>query len=347
MSDETYKVLNKEVEKGVAKVTIEIPSEVLERFRSDAVKELGQEVEVDGFRKGNAPEKMIIEKVGEMAVIEKAAYKAINNVVPMVITKEELEALTMPSINITKIAPMSALEFVMEVPLLPELELPDYKKIAADVEVAEEPKVEDKEVEEYIDYIRKQRAFATAQAKGEKIDPEKTELPELDDEFVKTLGNFKDVDDFKKQLTDNMLAEKKQKASEARRIQIIENIIDKTKVDLPDVLIDQEVERMWGKFKHDIEQMKMNPDDYLKEVKKTEEELKKEWRPDARKRAVMNLLLPKIAAEEKLKAEESEIEKELEHLKQHDPSIDETHARMYIANVLTNEKVFKLLEEQK
>lgn len=348
MSDETYKIIKKEEKSGSeTELQIEIPITTLDKFREDAVRELSKDIEIDGFRKGNAPEKLVLEKVGEMAVLEKSAYKAINNLVPIIISDEKLEALTMPGITVTKIAEGNPIEFKMSVTLLPKIELPDYKEIAKKTEAPAEQKLEEKEVDEYINYIQTQRAQAEAMAKKEKIDPDKMELPEFNDEFVKTLGNFKTVDEFKTELKKNMLADKQNKAAESRRIKIIEQIINDAKVDVPDVLIDQEIERMMSKFKHDIEQVKMNPEDYLKQIDKTEEDLKKEWKPDAIKRSKMNLILPKIAAEEKLKADEKEVEKEVAHIKEHDKNINESQAKMYVESVLTNEAVFKFLEGQK
>ena len=183
--------------------------------------------------------------------------------------------------------------------------------------------------------------------KGEKFDPEKADLPEVNDDFVKTLGNFKTVDDFKKELKKNMLTDKENKAKESRRIKMIEKIIDESKVDVPNVMVEQEIERMLSKFKHDIQNFKMNPEDYLKQINKTEDDLKKEWKPDAIKRSKMNLILPKIAAEEKIKADEEAVKKELEHLKSHDKDLNEEHAKVYVEHVLTNEAVFKFLEGQK
>ncbi|MEY2640708.1 MAG: hypothetical protein RL150_101 [Candidatus Parcubacteria bacterium] len=332
--------------KDGSKVTleIEVPVETLGKFREDAVKDISKEIEIDGFRKGTAPEKMIIDRVGEMAVTEKVAYRAINNIVPIVLSNEKLDALTMPGITITKIAVGAPLVFKMEVTLLPTVELPDYKKIAREVAIETIDTIDEKDVDEYIEYLRKQRAHAEAMSKGEKIDQDNLELPAFDDAFVATLGNFKTVDEFKTELRKNMLEERQQRATETRRLKIMEQVIDATTIDVPDVLVEQELDRMLAKFKHDIERFKMNPEDYLKELKKTEEDLKNEWRTDAVKRAKMNLILPKIAETENITADEKEIEHELEHLKKHDKDINDAHARMYLRLVLTNEGVFKFLE---
>lgn len=344
---QTYTINSTKKEGSQVRLEVEVPVATLEKFRSETIKDISKEIDIDGFRKGAAPEKLVIEKVGAMAVTEKIAYRTINNLVPIILSNEKLDALTMPSISITKIAEGNPLVFVMEVSVLPVIELPDYKKLATAIPVEETIVVEDKEVDEYIEYLRRQRGHAEAMAKGEKIDPEKTELPTFDDAFVATLGDFKTVDQFKDELRKNMLTEKTNHAAEARRIKIIESIVDATTTDVPDVLVDQEVDRMLAKFKHDIERFKMTPEDYLRELKKTEDDLKAEWRPDAMKRAKMQLILPKIAEAEKITVDEKEIEHELTHIKEHDASINDMHARMYLRNVLTNEAVFKFLETLK
>lgn len=345
MANEKYKLIKKEnLAGGEVQMDIEIPFEVVQGFRQDAIKEISSEIEIDGFRKGSAPEKIVVQKVGEMMVLEKSSYRAIYNVIPLVLAEEKIDALTFPNITVTKIAPENPLEFKMNVISMPEISLPDYKSIAKSVEKEKEVEVTDKEIDEYIEYIRRQRAQGLAMAEGKKIDNENLELPEFDDEFVKSLGEFKSVDEFKTKLKENMLEEKKLRNTETNRIKIIEAIVEKVSEDVPEVLVEQEVERMFAKFKHDIERFRMKTEDYLAQIKKTEDELKKEWHTDAVKRVKMNLILPKIAEAEKLEVNEKEIDHEVKHLLEHDKDINEVHARSYVKNVLTNEAVFKFLE---
>lgn len=345
MANDKYKLIKREnLAVGEIEMEIEIPFEVVQNFRQDAIKEISSEIEIDGFRKGSAPEKIIVQKVGEMMVLEKTSYRAIYNVIPLVLAEEKIDALTFPNITVTKIAPENPLVFKMNVISMPEISLPDYKKIAKSVEKISDSEVTEKEVDEYIDYIRRQRAQGVAMAEGKKIDAENLELPVFDDEFVKTLGDFKTVDEFKTKLKENMAEEKKLRNTETNRIKIIEAIVEQVSQEIPEPLIEQETERMFAKFKHDIERFKMKTEDYLAQIKKTEDELKKEWKVDAVKRVKMNLILPRIAEAEKLEIGESEIEHEVNHLKEHDPKIDEVHARGYVKNVLTNEAVFKFLE---
>lgn len=343
-----YKIINRieEEKKGEITLEVEISADLILSFKDQAIRDYKADIEMPGFRKGHVPDNKVIEKVGEMAIYEKCTYKALNNLIPMIIATEKIDSLTQPSISVTKLVPNTPAVFKMTMILMPTVTLPDYKKIAKAVKAIKNKTIEDKEVDEYIDYIRTQRRDSIAMAENKKID-KTAPLPELDETFVKSLGDFKDVNDFRTQLKENMTIANNTKEQERRRLEIMQNIITETSLNVPDVLIDQEIDHMMNKFRYDIEQMKMMVEDYLKEIKKSEEDLKKEWRVDAEKRVKMNLILPKIAASEKLIADPEQVQKEIAHIKEHDANINDTHALMYVTNVLTNEEVFKFLENIK
>jgi len=353
--DKNYKIINKEEKNKELNIEVEVTDDYTESFRSKAIKAIGSEVELKGFRKGTAPEKMIVDYVGEAKIFEEMAFQAINQILPVIMVEEKINSLTQPQISITKIAPKNPVCFKASFVLMPEIELADYKKIAKSVEKKDAVIIEDKEIEEYINYLRKSRAESEALKKktsGEKTedkkegDDEKTELPEFNDDFVKSLGNFKDVEDFKKQLKENMSLEREKQTKEKRRIEIVEKIISESKVEIPDILIEEELDRMVEQFKSDIRNYRMEPEDYLKEIKKTEKDLREEWRADATKRAKMNLILPKIAIEEKIEADKEKVKHEAHHLVEHH-KVDEVRARQYVEYVLRNEAVLKFLEEVK
>jgi len=338
-----FKIIEKSDPKNsVITINVEIDKELVSSYREQAIRELGEEIEVAGFRKGKAPAEKVLEVVGELKVWQKNTYKAINTIVPLVLADEKLNVITMPNISIIKLAPNTNPEIKMELTLMPEIKLTDYKKIAKEIEKPKDTKATEKEINDYIDYVRNSKAH-----KGHNHGPDEkcgTPLPEFDDEFVKTLGDFKNVEDFKIKLKENISKDKEVHLNQKRRIEIMEKIIKESNIEMPEVLIEEEQERMLHEFKAKVESFKMNFDEYLKEIKKSEEDLKKEWRADSEKRAKMNLVLPKIAREENLKADEKEIEEEVKQLKVHHPEIDDVVAKVYVTNVLSNKKVFDFLD---
>jgi len=352
--NKNYKILNKEEKNKQLTAEIEISIDFVDSFKTKAIKLIGKEVELKGFRKGTAPEKMVVDYVGEAKIFDEMAFEAVNEILPIIMIEEKINSLTQPEISITKIAPKNPVIFKASFILMPEIALADYKKIAKSFEKIEKVELDEKEINDYIEYLRKSRgeseALKNKTAGGiEAKDAEgKTELvlPDFNDEFVKTLGNFKDVEDFKKQLRENMTAEKERQTKEKRRIQIVEKIIEESKVELPDILIEEELDRMLDQFNSDIKNMRIEPAEYLKEIKKTENDLRGEWKADATKRAKMNLILPKIALEEKIEADPEKVEHEAHHLAEHH-KVDETRAKQYVEYVLRNEAVLKFLEELK
>ena len=91
----------------------------------------------------------------------------------------------------------------------------------------------------------------------------------------------------------------------------------------------------------------MNYEEYLTHIKKTEEDLKKEWMDIAEKRAKSQIALANIAREEGLQPSDEEIKKEMDAILEREKGLDRFQVRMFVDNFLTNEMVFKFLEGEK
>ena len=104
---------------------------------------------------------------------------------------------------------------------------------------------------------------------------------------------------------------------------------------------------MLAQMRADITRFGGTWEEYLTHSKKTEDEIKADWKKDAEKRAMSQLVLHKIAEAEKLTATDEEIEVELVRLLAQVQDADENRAKSYLYQALTNEKVLKFLEESK
>lgn len=319
-------------------ITGEVLAEIVAKYNEQATKNIAQNVNIKGFRKGKVPSDVLRKHVGEMTILQEAAELALSDQYPKIILEHKLQPLGHPQVMITKLAPKENLGFKITTAVMPEVSLPDYKTIAKKVmSEKDDLEVTDKNVQTTIDTLRKQRA----------TDKDKKDLPEFNDEFVKTLGDFKDVEDFKNKLRENMRAEKARNAKEKKRTKIADGIIEKSTISLPQLLIDGELSRMIGQFKADIEQAGLTYEAYLKEAKKTEEDIRKEWTPIAEKKAKLQLVLNKISLAENIKPEEDQVQKEMEHILSHHKDAPEERVRVFVETMLTNEKVFHFLEETK
>ncbi|MEK7074139.1 MAG: trigger factor, partial [Patescibacteria group bacterium] len=176
-------------------------------------------------------------------------------------------------------------------------------------------------------------------------------MPELTDEFVKQLGAFDSVDALKKNISMGLLQEKKDKERQRVRVLIIEAIAKEITIEVPDVLVERECDKMIDEVHGSIEQMGMKWEDYLLHIKKTIEELRAEWRTEAQKRVRVALTLHEIAAKENINPTLEEIEKKSNEVASQYGSpedaqkqIDPTRLREYTKGILRNEKVFEFLE---
>lgn len=351
------KITLKKLPKSEAQIDIVLDAEEFAKYHDRGFKRVQEMVEIDGFRKGNAPEDIIVKKYGDMIILEEMANIALRDAYVKAIDEHKIVPVTDPKITITKLAKGNPLELTINVPYMPDVELPAYKKIAKEaMKDDKKTEVTDKDIEGVVDELRKGRATQHAHEHEEHdhSDPNHThdvkpeDYPPLDDAFAQSFGpDFKTVDDLKKKIGENLKLEKEQKAKELRRTAIIEKLIDETKVDIPEAIIEGELSNMLAQFRADITRFGGTWEEYLKHAKKTEEDIKGEWKKDAEKRAMSQLVLHKIAEAEKLQATDEEIEVELVRLLAQVQDADENRARNYLYQALTNEKVLKFLEESK
>ncbi|MES2023372.1 MAG: trigger factor [Patescibacteria group bacterium] len=340
----------------------EIESGVFEAYYKNALKKLGENFEMDGFRKGKAPENILTANIPEIRVLEEMAEMALAEYYPKILEENKIDAISRPEIMITKLARNNPLTFKIKTAILPEMKLPDYKKISkkiiADTTDAEKNvEVTDEDVENTIMDIRKSRApkmhmkephtheDGTVHTPTEEEKNLAPELPPFNNDFVQALGPFKDVADFTEKLRENIKLEKVNQAKEKTRLKIIEKIIEETKADLPEILIESEVGKILYKMESDITQMGLKFDEYLKHLNKTVEDLKKEFRKDGEKKAKLALILNDIAKIENIKADDEQVANEVAHILEHYKDADPERAKMHAEMVLTNEKVFNMLEK--
>ena len=139
-----------------AKLTVEVPFEELKPSLDAAYKKIAQQINVPGFRKGKVPPTVIDRQVGRGAVLD----QAINDVLPQkyveALQANSLEPVAQPQIEVTRLEDNEALEFTAEVEVKPEITLPDYDGIEAQVDDIE---LTDVDVEEQVQALRER--FAT------------------------------------------------------------------------------------------------------------------------------------------------------------------------------------------
>ncbi len=337
---------------GELEISAELEVEVFNGYHDKALKALGQDVQIDGFRPGHIPEKVLVEQLGEEKVLWEMAQQAIADYYPVILQEHKIFAIGQPQVTITKIAKDNPLGFKIKTAIIPEIKIGDYKKIARGLS---ESKVSpwlasDEEVNKVLEEIRKSRATIDhskhEHKKGEKCEHEK-ELPELTAEFAQSLGPFKTLDELRVKIKANLELEKKNEAKNKKRVGIIEEIIKASDLKIAKLLIDSEKEKMLAEMESQISQMGLKFDDYLTHLKKTREELKSGWDKESRQRVAFGLILAEIAKLKKIEAPEEDLKHEVDYLKNQYKDVAEDRLRSYATSLIINEKVFEFLESQK
>lgn len=156
------------------------------------------------------------------------------------------------------------------------------------------------------------------------ISVQNVELPELNDEFAKGLGKFDNLDALKKNIKQGLILEKEQIEKQRVRQEILEKIGKKTKIKIPDVLIENEQKQMLENLKKMVsERLKISFQDYLKKLGKTEEEVIGSFLLESEKKVRNYLILREIGKKE----------------------LDSEEIKKYNAEAERIEKIFQLLEK--
>ncbi len=139
-----------------AKLTVEVPFEELKPSLDKAYKTIAQQINVPGFRRGKVPPMVIDRQVGRGAILDQAINEALPQFYIQALQDNDLQPLAQPDIEVTKLEDNESLEFTAEVDVKPEITLPAYDDLAAQVE---DVAVTDEDVEEQVQALRER--FAT------------------------------------------------------------------------------------------------------------------------------------------------------------------------------------------
>jgi trigger factor len=351
-------------------VSVEIPHEEVALFRGNALASLGTRIKLDGFREGKIPEKVLIDRLGEIAIMEEAGQLALEKHYNDILVATELKPISSPKVLITKVAPGEPFELKMNIQTLPEVKLAAYEKLAKEAfsldkksqeEAGKRLEVTEAEIDAAIKDMQEQAAHQKwhdenphdhAHDHGRKKNDDGTEtggladqpLPEVNEEFIRKFGPFNTVEEFRAKIRESMGNEKARKEVEIARLKLMETLIEKSDIKLPRIMIDSEINRMIGEMTSQISQMGLKLDDYLKHIGKTEEDMRKDAEPDALKRAKTQVIMNEIAVKEKLEPKKEDLDKEVAALMAYYKDADKTRATIYVEQFMTNDLVWKFLE---
>ncbi len=175
--------------------------------------------------------------------------------------------------------------------------------------------------------------------------------PKIDDAFAATVGPFTALDELKGDIKKQLEQERKSQAERAYENELLELIANKTKVAVPTVLIDEEIERIESEEKRDVMQRGQNWEQHLEAEKLTEEKHREKQRPAAELRVKAGLILGEIADQEKIVVSPEELELQVQMLKKQytDPAmqteIDKPENRRDILSRILSQKSLERIKQ--
>lgn len=140
------------------------------------------------------------------------------------------------------------------------------------------------------------------------------ELPELDDEFVKDISEFDTLEEYKNNVKMDLEEELKKQADVERENKAVEALMDVMTVDIPESMIDMEVDREYQNFLYRVQGMGITLDQYFAIANSDEEKTREELRPASEKKLRGELALDEFIVKENIEASEEEIDKEISEL---------------------------------
>lgn len=168
-------------------------------------------------------------------------------------------------------------------------------------------------------------------------------LPEVNDDFAQDINapGVENVEQLNKMIEDRLLNSKKKTANETAESALMDALVANTEVQLPDVMVEEEVQNQVNQLAQQIQQYGMSLDAYLKMIGQTQETLKKGYHDNAVKTVTLRLALESVAKAENLTVSEEEIEKEYSDIaSQYNMEIDRVKS-MISKNMLSKDVVNK------
>ena len=140
------------------------------------------------------------------------------------------------------------------------------------------------------------------------------ELPALDDEFAKNISEHQTLEELRADVRKRLEAVAEARTRRELGSQAVEELLRRHDFPLPAILVEREIENMLGDAASMAARMGVSFEDYLKTAKKTEDELRSGYRPEAERRVKATLVLEAIGKAEKVTATPADIKDELRSL---------------------------------
>ena len=164
------------------------------------------------------------------------------------------------------------------------------------------------------------------------------ELPKIDDEFAKDVSEFDTLAELKKDIKSKQEKDNEHRAKHEMEDAAIEAVCENTKIDIPEGMIDMEIDNMIDNISQRLQYQGITLDQYLKMMGKTMDDVRKEFKTDAEKNVKSKLVLDQIVTEEKIEADAKYVKEKIEEMaKQYNKKVEELESNENLKSYLEEE----------
>ena len=378
------------LEKNMAKLTIEVSADKVEKAIQAAYLKEKSKISLPGFRKGKVPRQMIEKMYGAAIFYEDAANRLIQENYGPAVDESGVDVVSRPTIDITQIEKGQPFIFTAEVAVKPEVKLGKYMGVTVtkidtsvsdeevDAAVEEERNhnartvtVQDRAIQDgdtavidfegfvdgvafeggkaenhslvigshsFIDTFEEQligkntgdetevnvtfpEEYQAEELAGKpalfkvKIHEIKVkELPELDDEFAQDVSEFDTLAEYREDVSKKLGETKEEEARRTKEDEAIKKIVDKSSMEIPEAMIETQVEVMVEEFAQRISQQGLSFEQYMQFSGMTMDKMKEQVKPEALSRIQSSLVLEEIAKAEDIQVSDEDVAAEIEKM---------------------------------
>ena len=375
-----------EKENNKAKFEIEYSAEEFENALISAYRKTKDQFRIDGFRKGKAPRKLIMQRYGLHIFDDEALEDMLQKDYPASLLELSIEPIDRPKVDVPELVHGEGFTVRVEVDTIPEFDVKDYEGVK--IKNVSYP-VSDEDVEKQLEIARERGArFLTSDKEaqdgdtvvidytgsvdgeefsggtgknhnlklgsksfiagfeeqlvgkkaGDELDvivtfPEEyhaeelagkeavfsvkvnevkiEEKPELSDEFAQDISEFDTLEELRSDIRAKLTEQGEKRAEMQMKDQILQQIYDNSDAEVPDVMVDDQLEEMLKEFEREMKQQGFNLEQYFQITGQAPDDLREKMRDDAYKRVKMKLIIQNIARLQGFTASDDEVKSDL------------------------------------
>lgn len=344
--------------KSIVEVTVTVPWGDLQPFWNQTIQKMAQELELPGFRKGMAPLPMVEQHLGTK-LQDEVLKVAMPQFLIQALNGTDIVPIDYPKYDILSFVKGTQVQFKATITNRPSVTVGNYKTIKAGKPQLKP--VTSEEIEKVMTDLwnrwktRQPASPAVAQNNsagsisfqgGQPQQPTAPTGDQPNDEFAKAMGAASMAD-----LKDKIRKDLESNVSYNNELDYEENILQEvekiTTVEIPEILIQDELNRMLVSLQRRVADMGLLLEDYLKTQGKTLDQIKSEWRPQAEKNVRMELGLAEIARQENVNISDEELKAEIDKIQDQrvKAQFDAQEPRLHLKHALRQTKTLDLLKK--